>query len=198
VNVLEKGSQVHDTAESQELLDFFPPAPKLDLFGRLDPAQGTAEELRGQALFFGKARCNECHQAPSYTDNTMHDLRTERFFTPKEIRSRLAMADGSMKTFPLRGIKDSPPYMHDDRLLTLDDRRVLQSRARYGPEREGEERPGRLPPRALTRQSTIHGDSMNIDIGIDAKMRSRACRKAEAMIRGLVEGHEPSCQTAHA
>ena len=26
-----------------------------------------------------------------------------------------------MKAFPLRGIKDSPPYMHDGRLLTLDD-----------------------------------------------------------------------------
>jgi cytochrome c peroxidase len=25
------------------------------------------------------------------------------------------------RTFPLRGIKDWPPYLHDDRLLTLDD-----------------------------------------------------------------------------
>ena len=25
------------------------------------------------------------------------------------------------QTFPLRGIKDSPPYMHDGRLLTLED-----------------------------------------------------------------------------
>ena len=30
-------------------------------------------------------------------------------------------ADGAIKTFPLRGIKDSPPYMHDGRLLTLED-----------------------------------------------------------------------------
>jgi cytochrome c peroxidase len=120
VNILERGSQVHDMAEFEELLDF-PPAPKLDLFGRLDPAKGTADELRGQALFFGKARCSECHQGPAFTDNTMHDLRTERFFKPKDVRGRLAMADGPIKTFPLRGIKDSPPYLHDDRLLTLDD-----------------------------------------------------------------------------
>jgi cytochrome c peroxidase len=33
----------------------------------------------------------------------------------------LASADGPIKTFPLRGIKDSPPYMHDGRLLTLED-----------------------------------------------------------------------------
>ena len=26
-----------------------------------------------------------------------------------------------MKTFPLRGIKDSPPYLHDGRCLTLED-----------------------------------------------------------------------------
>ena len=26
-----------------------------------------------------------------------------------------------IKTFTLRGIKDSPPYLHDGRLLTLDD-----------------------------------------------------------------------------
>ena len=32
------------------------------------------------------------------------------------------MSDGGpTKTFPLRGIEDSPPYLHDGRLLTLDD-----------------------------------------------------------------------------
>jgi cytochrome c peroxidase len=30
-------------------------------------------------------------------------------------------AEGAIKTFPLRGIKDSPPYLHDGRLLTLED-----------------------------------------------------------------------------
>ena len=33
----------------------------------------------------------------------------------------LASADGPIKTFPLRGVKDSPSYLHDGRLLTLDD-----------------------------------------------------------------------------
>ena len=33
----------------------------------------------------------------------------------------MASADGPIKTFPLRGIKDSPPYLHDGRLLTLED-----------------------------------------------------------------------------
>jgi cytochrome c peroxidase len=45
----------------------------------------------------------------------------ERFFNEKMINGRKASADGPIKTFPLRGIKESPPYLHDDRLLTLDD-----------------------------------------------------------------------------
>jgi cytochrome c peroxidase len=48
-------------------------------------------------------------------------LQTERFFEPQMVNGRMASADGPIKTFPLRGIKDSPPYLHDDRLLTLDD-----------------------------------------------------------------------------
>ena len=120
VNPLERGSQVHAMAEFQELLDF-PPAPKLDVFGRLDPASASESELRGEAVFFGKGRCSTCHVPPYYTDNLMHNLRTERFFNEKMINGRKASADGPIKTFPLRGIKDSPPYLHDDRLMTLDD-----------------------------------------------------------------------------
>ena len=30
-------------------------------------------------------------------------------------------SDGLIKTFPLRGVKDTPPYLHDGRLLTLED-----------------------------------------------------------------------------
>lgn len=30
-------------------------------------------------------------------------------------------AQGPIKTFPLRGLKESPPYFHDGRLLTLED-----------------------------------------------------------------------------
>jgi cytochrome c peroxidase len=120
VNILERGSQVHFMAEFQALLDF-PPAPKLGIDGKIDPRKGTESEMRGQALFFGKANCASCHQAPYYTDNLMHNLKTERFYTPRMINGRMASADGPIKTFPLRGIKDSPPYLHDGRLLTLED-----------------------------------------------------------------------------
>jgi cytochrome c peroxidase len=120
VNILERGSQVHFMAEFQELIDF-PPAPKLNVLGKLDPKKASPEELRGQELFFGKAQCSVCHPPPYYTDNLMHNLRTERFYKPRMINGRMAAADGPIKTFPLRGIKDSPPYLHDGRLLTLED-----------------------------------------------------------------------------
>jgi cytochrome c peroxidase len=120
LNILERGSQVHNMAEFQELLDF-PPAPKLDIFGKIDPKKATEAELRGQKLFFGKAKCSVCHPAPYYTDGLMHNLKTERFFKPHMINGRYADQDGPIKTFPLRGIKDSPPYLHDGRLLTLED-----------------------------------------------------------------------------
>ncbi|MEO8332379.1 MAG: cytochrome B6 [Gallionella sp.] len=120
VNILERGSQVHAMAEFQELLDF-PPATKLNIMGRLDPTKANTSELRGQALFSGKAQCSTCHIPPYYTDNLMHNLRVERFFKERMINGRKASADGPIKTFPLRGIKDTPPYLHDDRLLTLED-----------------------------------------------------------------------------
>ncbi len=120
VNILERGSQVHFMAEFQALLDF-PPAPKLNVLGRLDPGKATESELRGQEVFFGKAQCATCHIPPYYTDNLMHNLRVERFYKERMINGRKASADGPIKTFPLRGIKDSPPYLHDDRLLTLED-----------------------------------------------------------------------------
>lgn len=119
-NPLERGSQVHAMAEFQAILDF-PPAPKLGVDGKLDPRKATASEMRGQGLFFGKAKCASCHTAPYYTDNLMHNLRTERFFKPQRVNGRMANMDGPIKTFTLRGIKDSPPYLHDGRLLTLED-----------------------------------------------------------------------------
>jgi cytochrome c peroxidase len=120
VTILERGSQVHFMAEFQDLMDL-PPAPKLTVLGKLNPKKASESELRGEKLFNGKAQCSVCHPGPYYTDNSMHNLRVERFFKPHMINGRMASADGPIKTFTLRGIKDSPPYLHDGRLLTLED-----------------------------------------------------------------------------
>ncbi|MBM4069864.1 MAG: cytochrome B6 [Planctomycetes bacterium] len=122
INFLNRSTQVHFMAEVQDLLDF-PPAPNLGLDGKLNPKKLSADspEMRGQALFFGKAKCAMCHPAPYYTDNSMHNLRVERFYKPQRINGMVATAQGPIKTFTLRGIKESPPYLHDGRLLTLED-----------------------------------------------------------------------------
>jgi cytochrome c peroxidase len=120
VNILERASQVHFMSEFQALIDF-PPAPKLNVLGRLDRSKATPSELRGEELFFGKGSCSACHLPPFYTDNLMHDLQVERFFKPRMEGKMMITAQGAIKTFPLRGIKESPPYLHDGRLLTLED-----------------------------------------------------------------------------
>ena len=118
VNILDRGSQVHFMAEFQALLDF-PPAPKLDILGRLDPRKASEAELRGEKVFNGKGKCSACHVA-RIIPTTMHNLRRAVLQNADHQRS-----DGGrrrpIKTFPLRGIKHSPPYLHDGRLLTLGD-----------------------------------------------------------------------------
>jgi len=120
VNVLERGSQVHFMTEFLEILDF-PPAPELNIYGELDAARATPAALRGEALFNGKAKCVKCHPSPYYTDNTMHNLMAERFYKQELVNGMMMAHDGPIKTFPLRGIKDSPPYIHDGRCFTLED-----------------------------------------------------------------------------
>jgi len=113
-------NQVALMAQMQNMIDF-PPAPKVDAFGKLDPTKATPQELAGERIFFGKGRCAECHAPPAFMDQQMHDLHVERFYKPSLINGQLNGADGPIKTFTLRGIKDSPPYLHDGRLMTLDD-----------------------------------------------------------------------------
>ncbi len=113
MNILDR-IQVSHMAQLQNMLDF-PPAPKLDpMTGRLDPRQATEHEIHGEKVFFGKGQCASCHTPPFYLDHQMHDLHLERFLKDEP-------GDGPMKTFTLRGIKDSPPYLHDGRALTLED-----------------------------------------------------------------------------
>lgn len=110
MNIIDRVPVTH-MAQMQNMIDF-PPAPKLTVFGTLDRKKATPQEIKGEELFFGKARCVSCHLPPAYTDHQMHDLHLERFG---------AEADGPVKSFVLRGIKDSPPYLHDGRLPTLED-----------------------------------------------------------------------------
>ena len=94
------------------ILDF-PPAPKLGPLYKLIPRLASEKELLGERIFNGKGQCATCHSGPAFVDDYMHDLKAERFYRGRP--------QGPIKTFPLRGIKDSPPYLHDGRCMTLND-----------------------------------------------------------------------------
>lgn len=119
VHAFKKGAFILDRvvvshmAQFQNMLDF-PPAPKLDpVTGKLKASIATESEIRGEGLFFGKGQCATCHVPPLYMDQQYRNLQLERFLKEP--------GDGPIKTFTLRGIKDSPPYLHDGRCLTLED-----------------------------------------------------------------------------
>ena len=112
------GPRAHQKVVANRMGDFnaildFPPAPKLSPTGKLYEEKATKQELRGEALFHGKAQCSSCHSGPAFVDDYLHDLQVERFYVGRP--------EGPIKTFPLRGIKDSPPYLHDGRCPTLAD-----------------------------------------------------------------------------
>jgi cytochrome c peroxidase len=96
----DRTNQVAMMAQMQNIIDF-PPAPKLDPFGRLDPALASQQEPAGERV---------------------HDLKLERFYKPGQtFNDMVELPEGPIKTFTLRGIKDTPPYLHDSRLMTLAD-----------------------------------------------------------------------------
>jgi cytochrome c peroxidase len=122
VHLPDRPNQVAMMAQMQNIIDF-PPAPKLDPLGRLDASLATEEELAGEAVFTGKGQCAACHiPQTAFMDNNMHDLKLERFYEIGQTANGMVLLpDGAIKTFTLRGIKDSPPYLHDGRLMTLAD-----------------------------------------------------------------------------
>jgi cytochrome c peroxidase len=117
-----RAQQVAMMAQMQRIVDF-PPAPRLDPIGHLDPTKASPPELAGEQVFLGKGRCATCHIPQlSFMDMSMHDLQLERFYAPGATVSGLViLPEGPLKTPTLRGIKDSPPYLHDGRLPTLAD-----------------------------------------------------------------------------
>jgi cytochrome c peroxidase len=77
---------------------------------------------RGFVLFNGKAACADCHQGPSFTDFSFHDIgiareddigRARLFPTSQKLQH-------AFKVPTLRDIARRTPYMHDGSLPTLE------------------------------------------------------------------------------
>ncbi|GBD35398.1 hypothetical protein HRbin36_00510 [bacterium HR36] len=80
-----------------------PPPPAV-----VSEEQRSAYE-RGRALFFSKAGCAACHRPDTYQDGQAHDVGT---------------GDGSENRFDtpsLRGLRLTPPYLHDGRAASLEE-----------------------------------------------------------------------------
>jgi hypothetical protein len=60
----------------------FPPAPKLEIYGRLDPEKAT-EQNSAVRKFFSKRAHALTAMSHRITGQLMHNLRAERFFKPK-------------------------------------------------------------------------------------------------------------------
>lgn len=86
---------------------------------------------KGRAVFFGKARCSNCHVGDTFTDHGFHNLGVgaKDGKLPRSEFGRYAALptghkDASMmgahKTPGLRGLLDTAPYLHDGSETTLE------------------------------------------------------------------------------
>ena len=90
-----------------------------------------AKIANGRAIYFGKARCTNCHTGDNFTDNLFHNLGvgvSEGKLAPEDFGryTRLATGHkdhsqvGAFKTPGLRGLLTTAPYMHDGSEKTLE------------------------------------------------------------------------------
>jgi cytochrome c5 len=82
--------------------------------------------MRGAAIFKGKAQCNTCHIAPTFTDVLSGpDPSVPFLHSPEEVGMDAAYALRSAtklyRTTPLRALWQHPPYFHDGSAGTLID-----------------------------------------------------------------------------
>ncbi|MGD8851334.1 MAG: cytochrome c peroxidase [Gammaproteobacteria bacterium] len=139
----------------------------LDRYMAGDRTALDAVQTRGLELFFGKARCIQCHLGPNLTDNLFHNLGVpdqavandpqrlaairfdakrmglEGWATLEHDPGREAVtkdpADrGKFRTMGLRNIESSAPYMHNGALATLEDVVAFYNRG-------GGDRPNKSP-----------------------------------------------------
>ena len=84
----------------------------------------SPQQVRGFALFTGKANCAACHSAPNFTDNGFHNIglnsALEKDADVGRYKQRpVALMRGAFKTPTLRDVALTAPYFHDGSALTL-------------------------------------------------------------------------------
>jgi cytochrome c peroxidase len=112
-----------------------------DRFASGDQSALIAQAKLGQDLFFGKARCSQCHTGGNFTDSQFHNLGIG--WNPQRGNGKVGFTDlgrgkitdrdedtGAFKTPTLWDAAKHPPYMHDGSLATL--REVVEHYRRGG------------------------------------------------------------------
>jgi len=92
----------------------------------LDPSA-----LRGEALFFGEARCSRCHKGSNFTDGQFHNTGVRGEDPGRSVFDRvgsfrmrpypLFQTQRAFKTPGLRNVAESAPYFHDGSEAALED-----------------------------------------------------------------------------
>lgn len=151
---------------------------RVDQYLKGDKAALEASEIRGMALFTGKANCIACHHGPMLTDQDFHTtgvpeieplqketdrIATRHFFAAdqkypnprsvsgdygRELITKSASDRGKFKTPSLRELVWTAPYMHNGAFETLDD--VIEFYMKGGGDHPNKD--GLLKPFELTDQ----------------------------------------------
>jgi len=86
----------------------------------------TRKRSKGEALFFGKAGCDQCHKGSNLTDHRFHNSGvgwnpdTHEFDDEGRYNvTRATDHKGHFKTPTLRDVAKHPPYMHDGSMPSL-------------------------------------------------------------------------------
>jgi cytochrome c peroxidase len=102
----------------------------LDRYLAGDPSALSDAEKRGGLLFFGRARCGECHRGPLLTDLEHHAMCVPQLGPGKEMPSEDlglslltldAADDYKFRTPGLRNVALTGPWMHDGAFTTLEE-----------------------------------------------------------------------------
>jgi cytochrome c peroxidase len=101
-----------------------------DRYLRGDAAALSDAEKRGARLFFGEARCSQCHQGPHLSDQQFHAIAVPQLGpgfgaeAPEDFgRSRVTGAAAEryqFRTPALRNVELTGPWMHDGAYTTLE------------------------------------------------------------------------------
>jgi cytochrome c peroxidase len=98
---------------------------KIDRFRVGEVAGLNASERQGLWLFESRGRCWRCHAGPNLSDESFHNTGVSWGQEPLDLGRYAVTRDdtdrGKFKTPTLRGVAETPPYMHDGSLATLED-----------------------------------------------------------------------------